>query len=64
MMTPPAARAEKIWMMRLLTESTRETAETAALPTLVTITVSNMPMREFRSCSSMRGISRAWMSFL
>ncbi len=58
-MDAPAAMAENIWITRLLMESTRETAEMASLPTLLTIMVSTMPIREFSSCSTTMGIRSA-----
>lgn len=48
---PPAASAENAWITSTLIESTNDTAEIAADPTLLTIIVSAVPMMEFRSCS-------------
>ena len=42
----------------VLMESTNDTAEIAAEPTLLTIMVSAVPMIEFNNCSSTTGISR------
>ena len=58
MTVPPAASAAKTWIIRVLMESVSETAEIAALPRLEIIIVSAMPMRAFRNCSTMMGISR------
>ena len=44
-------------MTNMLIESTSETAEIAAEPTLLTIMVSTVPIRDERSCSMMIGIS-------
>ena len=54
-MVPPAASAENAWINNTLMESTRETAEIAADPTLLTIMVSAVPIKEFNSCSRMTG---------
>lgn len=53
----PAAIAEKICMTRLLIESTSATADIASLPTVETIIVSAIPIREFRNCSTTIGRS-------
>ena len=52
---PPAASAESACMTRILIESTSETAEIAAEPTLLTIIVSTVPIREANSCSIIIG---------
>ena len=54
-MAPPAASAESAWITRTFMESTSETAEMAADPTLLTIMVSTVPIRQERSCSTMMG---------
>ena len=59
MIQPPAASAEKAWITSTLIESTRETADMAAAPTLLTMMVSAVPIREFKSCSTIRGTSSA-----
>ena len=56
---PPAANAENAWITNILIESTSDTAEIAADPTLLTIIVSAVPMMEFNNCSSMIGTKRA-----
>ncbi len=43
-------------MTKILMESTSDTAEMAAEPTLLTIIVSIVPIREESSCSIMTGI--------
>ena len=57
MMTPPVAMAANAWTTRLLIESTSDTPESAAAPTLLTIMESAIPIREFRNCSAIIGIS-------
>ena len=52
---PPVARAVNRLMSRTLMESTRDTADTAASPTLATITESAMPTNMERNCSATRG---------
>ena len=47
----PAASAENAWITNTLMESTRDTADIAAEPTLLTIMVSTVPIREFSTCS-------------
>ena len=54
---PPVAIAEKIKTIITFIESTRETAEIAAEPHFVIITVSAVPINEFKSCSTIRGTS-------
>ena len=56
---PPAASAEKAWISRILMESTRDTADIATGPTLLIISVSAIPIRQFKSCSIISGISNA-----
>ena len=51
-------------MTKILMESTKETAEMAAEPTLLTIMVSIVPIREDRSCSTMIGIKSFLKSLL
>lgn len=53
----PDAIAENICMTRLLIESTSDTADIAALPTVETIIVSTIPIKEFKNCSMMIGKS-------
>ena len=60
----PVAIAEKTFTTRTFIESTRETAEIAAAPAVVTMTVSAVPMRELSSCSIIRGTIRAHVCFL
>ena len=55
---PPAASAENAWITNTLMESTRDTADIAAEPTLLTIMVSTVPIREFSTCSKITGINR------
>ena len=60
---PPVARAEKIWIRRMLMESTSEIPETAASPTLATMIVSERPIVTARNCSATSGRIRrvsAW----
>lgn len=45
---PPAASAENAWITNTLIESTSDTAEIAADPTLLTIIVSAVPVMEFK----------------
>ena len=45
---PPAASVENAWITNTLIESTSDTAEIAADPTLLTIIVSAVPMMEFK----------------
>ena len=52
---PPVAMAAKIWMMRIMMESTNDTADTADSPTLAIITVSIMPTVTVKSCSMISG---------
>jgi len=59
MMVPPAASAANTWITSTLIESTSDTAEIAADPTLLTIIVSAVPIREFRICSTTTGTSNA-----
>ncbi len=54
-MVPPAASARKTCSIRLLMESTKETAEMAALPMLLTMIVSTVPIRALSSCSIISG---------
>ena len=63
-MHPPAASAAKAWITSIFMASTRETADMAAGPTLLTITVSTVPIRELRTCSMIRGSSRAFNAAL
>ncbi len=56
---PPAANAENAWITNILIESTSDTAEIAADPTLLTIIVSAVPMMEFNNCSSMIGTKKS-----
>ena len=56
---PPVARADMIWIIRVLKVSTRLTPETAASPTEDTIKVSARPMVTLRACSATSGSSRA-----
>ena len=58
-MVPPAASAANTWITSTLIESTNDTAEIAADPTLLTIIVSAVPIREFRICSTTTGTSNA-----
>lgn len=51
----PDAIAENICITRLLIESTSDTADIAALPTVETIIVSAIPIKEFKNCSMMIG---------
>jgi hypothetical protein len=60
---PPVARAENILRISVLIESTSDTAEIAAEPTLLTIIVSAVPIRELSICSIIRGMSRAQSCF-
>ena len=53
-----AASAENAWITNTLMESTRDTADIAAEPTLLTIMVSTVPIREFSTCSKITGINR------
>ena len=55
MIAPPAARAENACITRTLIESTNDTADIAAEPTLLTIIVSAVPITEFNSCSNITG---------
>ena len=52
---PPVASAEKIWISRILMESTNDIPETAASPAEVTITVSAIPTAIARNCSTISG---------
>ena len=63
-MAPPAPMAEKSWMSRMFRESTRETADTAFSPAVVTMTVSAMPTMTARNCSAISGRIRATSAFL
>ena len=56
MMVPPAASAANTWITSTLIESTSDTAEIAADPTLLTIIVSAVPIIEFNNCSRTTGI--------
>ena len=58
MIAAPVVSAAKICITRLLMESTSEMAEIAALPTLLTIMVSAIPIKEFKSCSRTIGNSK------
>ena len=58
-MVPPVARAANRYSASTLMESTSDTAEMAALPTVVTIMVSAVPMRALSSCSAISGSSSA-----
>ena len=51
-------------MTKILMESTSETAEIAAEPTLLTIIVSTVPIREESNCSMMIGIKSLRRSVL
>ena len=53
----PAPNAVNTCMTSTLMESTSDTAEIAALPTLLTIMVSAIPIKEFKSCSTIIGRS-------
>lgn len=55
----PAPNAVNTCMTSTLMESTRDTAEIAALPTLLTIMVSTIPIKAFNNCSTMIGMSNA-----
>lgn len=48
MMAPPVAMAANILMIKIFNESTRETAEIAAEPMLVTIMVSTVPLMRLK----------------
>ncbi len=47
---------QNAWITSTLMESTSETAEIAAEPTLLTIMLSAVPIREVRNCSATSGI--------
>ena len=53
---PPVPNAAKILINKILIASTSETADTAASPTLATITVSAKPTVITNSCSTTKGI--------
>ena len=53
----PVASAANTWMTNILMESTNDTADIATLPTLLTIIVSAIPIREFNICSTIIGIN-------
>ena len=55
MMAPPVAMAANILMIKIFNESTRETAEMAAEPMLVTIMVSTDPINAVKTCSNING---------
>lgn len=55
MIVAPDAIAANIWMTRLFMESTSDTADIASLPTVETIIVSTIPIREFKNCSIIIG---------
>ena len=57
MMAPPVAMAANILMIKIFNESTRETAEMAAKPMLVTIMVSTDPINAVKTCSNINGIN-------
>ena len=57
-MAPPAARAANTCRSRTFTQSTRETADTAASPTVDTISESSRPTVQLSSCSINRGTIR------
>ena len=57
MMAPPVAMAANILMIKIFNESTRETAEIAAEPMLVTIMVSTDPINAVKTCSNINGIN-------
>ena len=56
MMAPPVAMAANILMIKIFNESTRETAEIAVEPILVTIMVSTDLINAFKTCSNINGI--------
>ena len=56
-MAPPVPRAVNRKRISLLMESTRETPEMAAEPTLDTIMVSTVPTSEVSTCSMISGIN-------
>lgn len=64
MIAAPVASAANTWITSVLIESTSETADIATLPTLLTIMVSAIPIREFNICSTMIGISSIHNSFV
>ena len=53
---PPVARADNIWISRLLILSTSATPETAASPAIDTMNVSTKPTLTASNCSNIRGI--------
>ena len=55
MMATPVAMAANILMIKIFNESTRETAEIAAEPMLVTIMVSTDPINAVKTCSNING---------
>ena len=57
MMAPPVAMAANILMIKIFNESTRETAEIAAEPMLVTIMVSTDPINAVKTYSNINGIN-------
>ena len=61
---PPVARAEKILINKTLIPSTNDTADTAASPTLATITVSEKPTSITSICSIINGIISFFKSWL
>ncbi|MPM28429.1 hypothetical protein SDC9_74951 [bioreactor metagenome] len=52
---PPVAKAAKILIRRMFTESTSDTADTALSPTLATIIESAMPTATAKNCSITSG---------
>ena len=61
---PPVASAASICMISTLTESTKETPETAVSPTAATIITSTMPTSTANICSTIRGARSFNKSFL
>ena len=61
---PPVAKAANILIKRILIPSTKETAETAASPTLATITVSKKPTKITNNCSITSGTINLFKSLL
>lgn len=57
MMAPPVAMAANTLMIKMFNESTRETAEIAAEPMLVTIIVSTDPINAVKTYSNINGIN-------
>ena len=62
-MAPPVASAEKMLSINVLIESTSDTAEIAAEPTLLTIIVSAVPISELSTCSTISGMRSAQSCF-